>query len=251
MHGLGNDFVIVAEDELPSEVDVSVFVKLVTDRRQGVGCDPFITYKYDGKTNIQMGIYNQDGSRALACGNASRCLSHLTYDLTAAQKITLHIFSRKVQCEYISEDAIKVDMGPVEFDKSWMPDSAELWSLAEHHLIKPKEMLCVDVANPHLVIFSKLSYHAQQIIGQNFQNIDLFKDGINVSFASIMDDKIHLKVWERGVGFTYACGSGVVATFAAANKLGFAGDRAEIIFALGLLKMQKNDHHISINRPAK
>ena len=112
-------------------------------------------------------------------------------------------------------------------------------------------MLCVDVANSHLVIFSKLSYQAQQIIGQNFQNIDLFKDGINVSFASIMDDKIHLKVWERGVGFTYACGSGVVATFAAANKLGFAGDRAEIIFAFGLLKMQKIGHPISINRPAK
>ena len=158
MHGLGNDFVIIAENDLPKSVNIGALAELMADRQQGVGCDQFITYAYDVDTNIvQMGIYNQDGSRALSCGNASRCLSRLIFDLTGTREITLHIGDRRVSCEYVNADKIKVDMGAVGFEEDWMPSSAELWSLAERHLIEPKEMLCVDVANPHLVIFSKLS----------------------------------------------------------------------------------------------
>lgn len=244
MHGLGNDFVIVSEDVLPHGINIGDFSVLVSDRRQGIGCDQFITYKYNDSANVQMGIYNQDGSKALACGNASRCLSRLMFELMGVKDITLNVAARKVKCEYISPDAIKVDMGPAKFDEDWMPSSAELWELAERHLIEPKEMLCVDVANPHLVIFSKLSEQDRKIIGQNFQHTNLFKDGVNVSFATVLDDKIHLRVWERGAGFTSACGSGAVATFAAATKLGFAGEKAEIVFSLGSLKMQKNDNNI-------
>ncbi len=241
MHGLGNDFVVISEDNLPKNVDIKSFVELVANRQRAIGCDQFITYKYNGNHNVKMNIYNGNGSKALACGNASRCLSRLMFDLYKLQKTSLHVESRIVRCEYFNKNKIKVDMGPVNFKKDWMPKSNELWNLAERHLIDAKEMLCVDVANPHLVIFSKLSDQDHKIIGENFQNTDLFKDGINVNFASIIDDKIYLKVWERGVGFTYACGSGAIATFAAANKLGFADGEAEIIFALGSLKMQKTD----------
>lgn len=250
MHGLGNDFVIIAEKDLPKSIDIKAFVMLVADRRYGIGCDQFITYRHDDALNVQMGIYNQDGSKALACGNASRCLSRLVFDLTKEKKITLHVGARKVLCEYISKDEIKVDMGAASFAADWMPEESALWQLAERHSIEPKEMLCVDVANPHLVIFSKLSDQDREIIGQNFQNIDLFKDGVNVNFASVDDDKIYLQVWERGVGFTCACGSGAVASFAAANRLGFSGDKAEIIFDSGSLKMQKNGENILMSGPA-
>ena len=101
-----------------------------------------------------------------------------------------------------------------------------------------------------MVIFSKLSDQDREIIGQNFQNIDIFKDGVNVNFASVDDDKIYLQVWERGVGFTCACGSGAVASFAAANRLGFSGERAEIIFDSGSLNMQKNGENILMSGPA-
>lgn len=250
MHGLGNDFVIIAEDALPKLIDVSAFAMLVADRRYGIGCDQFITYKYDDKLNVQMGIYNQDGSKALACGNATRCLSRLVFDLTQEKNITVHIGDRKVACQYISPDEIKVDLGTAGFDEKWMPNSSALWKIAERHSIEPKEMLCVDVANPHLVIFSRLSDQDRAIIGQNFQNIDLFKGGINVNFAKVEDDKIYLQVWERGVGFTCACGSGAVATFAAANKLGFSGEQAEIVFDSGSLKMQKEGDNIVMHGPA-
>ena len=250
MHGLGNDFVIISEEQLPAGCDIQDFASMISDRRCGVGCDQFITYNDSQADRVRMSIYNQDGSRALACGNASRCLSRLIFDKDATGNIMLDIDGRVVLCEYLNANQIKVDMGPAGFDEVWMPGLAELWDLAARHLIEPKEMLCVDVANRHLVIFSKLSEQDRKIIGRNFQNIDLFPDGINVNFATIEDDKIHLKVWERGAGFTYACGSGAVATFAAANRLGFAGNKAEVVFALGALSMHKTGENISMCGPA-
>jgi len=249
MHGLGNDFVIIAEEMLPPEVNMTDFARVISDRRLGIGCDQFITYK-ESNEFVKMSIFNQDGSKARACGNASRCLSKLIFEKNEKRNITLDVNGRKVLCEYINTDQIKVDLGLASFEESWMPRKELLWDLAIRHLIEPKEMICVDVANPHLVIFSKLSDQDRKVIGENFQNINLFKEGININFAEVKDDKIYLKVWERGAGFTYACGSGAIATFAAANKLGFVSDRAEVVFELGSLEMQKTGANISMCGPA-
>ncbi len=248
MHGLGNDFVIIAEEMLSPTMNMTAFAQTVSDRKLGVGCDQFITYR-DSHDFIKMSIFNQDGSKARACGNASRCLSRLIFEKNGKRNITLDVDGRKVLCEYINADQIKVDLGLASFEESWMPKKEPLWDLAIRYLIEPKEMICVDVANPHLVIFSKLSDQDREVIGKNFQNVDLFKEGININFAEVKDDKIYLKVWERGTGFTYACGSGAIATFAAANKLGFVSDKAEVIFELGTLKMQKTDGNISMCGP--
>jgi len=250
MHGLGNDFVLIEKKYLSNVSDISDFASKISNRRLGMGCDQFIIYDDASQSDIEMSIYNQDGSKALACGNASRCISRLMFDQKAYKKISLNIDGRIVQCEYLNKDKIKVDMGEVSFDESWMPKQEDLWDLAKLHLIEPKEMICVDVANPHLVIFTKLSNQDKEVIGQNFQKNNLFKDGINVNFATIENNKTHLRVWERGAGFTYACGSGAIATFAAANKLGFAGDNAEILFELGSLCMQKDKGCINMIGPA-
>lgn len=248
MHGLGNDFVIINEYHMPNS-SIKSFVQAISDRELGVGCDQFIAYSQNSN-KVNMAIYNQDGSSAKACGNASRCLARLLFDNKGDKFIKFDVDGRIVSCEYIDENTIKVDMGPPSFKNSWMPDSADLWSLAERYMIEPKEMICVDVANPHLVIFSKLSQKDMGIIGRDFQESELFPDGINVNFARIEDNKINLKVWERGAGFTYACGSGSIATFAAANKLGFFGDEVEIVFKLGSLNMQKKNNSVLMSGPA-
>ena len=249
MHGLGNDFVIINEMNMPKNYDVKSFVQEISDRELGIGCDQFIMYQQNSD-KINMAIYNQNGSRAKACGNASRCLTRLLFDQTGARNINLDVDGRMVSGEYIDEKTIKVDIGPPSFENKWMPDSADLWSLAERYMIEPKEMICVDVANPHLVIFSKLSKKDMGIIGGNFQENELFPDGVNVNFARIHDNKIHLKVWERGAGLTHSCGSGAIATFAAANKLGFVGSEVEIAFKLGSLNMQKQNDNILMSGPA-
>jgi diaminopimelate epimerase len=234
---------------MPKNIDMQSFAESISNREIGVGCDQFITYKQESD-KVAMAIYNQDGSKAKACGNASRCLTRLLFDQTGEKNLKLDVDGRIVVGQYIDQDTMQVDMGSPSFEKSWMPSEADLWALAERYMIEPKEMLCVDVANPHLVIFSKLSEKDMSIIGSGFQNNELFPDGINISFAKIVDDQIHLKVWERGAGFTYACGSGAIATFAAANKLGFAGDETEIVFKLGSLRMKKQEDSVVMSGTA-
>ncbi len=249
MHGLGNDFVIIDEKHMPKNVSSQNLARSISDRELGVGCDQFIIYR-QGSDKVNMSIYNKDGSSAKACGNASRCLTRLLFDQTEVNEIELDVDGRVVSGRYIDKHTIQVNMGPPAFEADWMPENTALWLLAERYMIEPKEMICVDVANPHLVIFSKLSKKDMEIIGKNFQNSELFPDGINVNFASVENDIIGLRVWERGVGFTYACGSGAIATYAAANKLGFVGSDAEVKFKLGSLSMKKQQDSILMNGPA-
>ena len=249
MHGLGNDFVIINEHHMPKNPNIPSFVQEVSSRELGIGCDQFIVYSQNSDT-VRMKIYNQDGSAAKACGNASRCLTRLVFDKTGNKNIKLDIDGRIVLGKYIDKNTIEVDMGTPLFKNNWMPDVSDLWTLAERYMIEPKEMICVDVANPHLVIFSQLSKKDMGIIGSDFQKNQLFPGGINVNFAKIVNNKINLKVWERGAGFTYSCGSGAIATFSAANKLGFSGDEAEIVFKLGSLNMKKQNNTVTMRGPA-
>lgn len=249
MHGLGNDFVIMGSDNIIKSIEFTKLSKDISNRRVGIGCDQFILYERKEKF-VSMAIYNQDGTPAKACGNASRCLSRLMFDNYGATNIVLDINGRKVECQYFNKDEIQVNIGPAIFENSWMPMFEELWNFVARYGIEPKEAICVDVANPHLVIFSKLTDKDQKIVAENFQNTDLFKEGINVNFASVLGNNILLKVWERGAGFTLACGSGACATFAAANKLGFVPDKSLVKFTLGELKMKKLGQDIVMVGPA-
>jgi len=248
MHGLGNDFVIIQKSNIIDNVSYQELAINISDRRLGIGCDQFIIYDQNGN-QVTMQIFNIDGSLALACGNASRCLSRLIFDNSGHKEITIYVGRREVRCKYYSHDMISVNMGPVSFVEDWMPQQIDLWSLAQKYGIEPKEIICVDVANPHLVIFSKISPLDQELIGRNFQNHSLFPNGINVNFAEIEGDNIKLRVWERGTGFTHACGSGAIASFAAANKFNFVQNEALILFELGNLLMKKQDDNITMTGP--
>jgi diaminopimelate epimerase len=250
MHGLGNDFVIINTQDLPLETKMDKFASKISDRRLGIGCDQFITYDLKQDKAV-MNIYNQDGSKAKSCGNASRCLSRLIFDDKGQRETVLDVDGRNILCHYINEKEIQVDMGEANFHSSWMPKEQELWEIAGKFAIDPKEMICVDMGNPHLVIFTRLSFQDMSIIGQLFQKPELFKDGVNVNFAGVTDDTISLKVWERGTGFTLACGSGACASYAAASKLGFVGNNAEVLFENGALKMSSKGNHILMTGPAE
>jgi diaminopimelate epimerase len=251
MHGLGNDFVIVAKSEIAG-IDPAALAKKISAHKLGIGCDQFIIYDYQPNVPyVTMDIYNPDGSKAKACGNASRCLGRLMFDQYQQKETKLDVMGRKIECSYISKDAIKVDMGQASFDEKWMPKPEKLWPVAAVYGIEPKEMICVDVGNPHLVIFSKLSSQDQETIGKYFQKSDLFPDGVNVNFADAEGDQIFLTVWERGTGITLACGSGACASFAAADKLDFVKNSAEVVFSLGKLNMTKSETGVNMTGPAE
>jgi diaminopimelate epimerase len=143
-------------------------------------------------------------------------------------------------------------MGQASFDRPWMPESTKLWEIAERFKLDLREIVCVDMGNPHLVIFSAgLTDADKALLGEKLEKHELFPEGVNVNLANVIGDSVvELKVWERGTaGFTLACGSGACATFAAAKKLGLVGETAEIKFQLGKLLMSM-DNGIVMRGPA-
>lgn len=245
MHGLGNDFVIIDKKDLPQNCNIKQLSKIVSNRHIGIGCDQFIVYDHC-QDYYEMQIYNQDGSEAKACGNASRCLAKLLHEKFGKKNITIKTISRTYNAGisdyvYDTQTQYMVNMGAVSFAESWMPSEQKLWEFAVNYAIQPKEMICADVGNPHLIIFSPLSHEDKEIIGSKLQNSELFPNGVNVNFASVTD-KIYLEVFERGTGFTLACGSGACASFAAASRLGFVENYANVVFKLGELKMSFDEY---------
>ncbi len=236
MHGLGNDFTIIKKENVQNIDPKSLAIK-IANRRTGIGCDQFILYSEDGI----MEIYNQDGSSAKACGNASRCLVKLIFLETGQKDIGLKVCGRDIFGQIFEDDSVIINMGKVSFDNSWMPSQTDLYQLAKLYNIDPKDIICADVGNPHLVIFSSLPQEDKRIIGMQLQNSHFFPDGVNVNFAKIKNNIIHLDVWERGVGFTLACGSGATTTFASAVKLGLVQNESNVLFELGELKMKFSD----------
>ncbi len=240
MHGLGNDFVIVDQHHISLNYDLISLAVKIANCKTGIGCDQFIIYNKlasVSRDNYKMIIYNKDGSPAKICGNAARCLTSLIAKNTGAKHININFEEREIACTVINDDLISVNMGEVSFTKDWMPKPEQLWDLAELYGLEPKEMICADIGNPHLIIFNDMSSKDRSIIGAKMQEHKLFPDGVNVNFAKIIDDEIKLIVWERGAGFTLSCGSGACATFASAVKLGFTQSRAKISFSLGNLEM--------------
>lgn len=250
MHGLGNDFVIIHQDHVSSNYDLQKTVQKICSRNIGIGCDQLILYNYDDDV-VKIKIFNQDGSHAQACGNASRCITKLLYEQHDATKnLKLNIDGRIIYSKYLNAHTIIINMGVPLFDSVWMPNNTDLRNFAKRYMINPQKIMCVDVANPHLIIFSYVPETDYIIIAQALQASKLFPHGININFAQIKDNKIFLQVWERGVGLTQSCGSGAMATFAAANKLGFFANEVEVVFHLGSLNITKQKDNILIRGTA-
>jgi diaminopimelate epimerase len=229
MHGLGNDFVIINEQENQSlKLDESL-IKLISDRNYGVGCDQLIVLK-SGISNlydVEMLIYNQDGSRAEACGNATRSVGLLFNK----DKIFIKVGERILEVNKKSNGVFEVNMGKINKVKK-VNDYTDLIKTQAYY---------AEIGNPHLIFFQD-SYEGIDLnsIGKKMQSEKIFPNGVNVSFASIKNNNlnlINLQVWERGVGLTNACGSGATAVGAIAIKLGFVENNVKIIQPGGELEI--------------
>ena len=251
MHGLGNDFIMIDKSNLPKISDMQKFVLKIANYHLGIGCDQCIFFEHINDTLYCMEIYNKDGSKATACGNAVRCLANFIYHSDGSQNIVITVNKRLIHCSIVENDKISVNMGPAIFQSSWMPKLQDIWNLVTPYQINHKEVICVDVGNEHLVLFSQqLCEKDRRLLGSKISSNNIFPSGVNVNFASIIDQTINLNVWERGTGFTLACGSGACASFAAANKLGFVGNNAKVRFSTGLLEMAKIREEIIMTGPA-
>ncbi len=255
MHGCGNDYIYVntMEQKVPNPQQAAIEW---SDRHKGVGSDGLVLI---GKSPVPeadytMHIYNADGSEAMMCGNASRCIGKYLYErgLTTKTKIRLLTLSgvKTLQLDIINNkvESVTVDMGkPVLEDESQFLGNRVL-----------DKGTFVSMGNPHYVIFTD---DVDQVgeTGRALERHPAFPQRCNIEFARVVSGEtaghttIRTRVWERGSGITEACGTGACATAVAAALTGKAGRKSDIVMDGGTLSIEwrESDNHVYMTGPAE
>lgn len=247
MHGAGNDYIYVDSTRYPIE-NPERLSKAWSAPHTGIGSDGLVLIGRSEKADFSMRIFNADGSEAMMCGNASRCIGKYLFDygLTEKTEITLDTLSGiKILKLHIADgkvDTVTVDMGiptdvPADYDgKGAKPMKEQPIEVDGTRYIGTT----VSMGNPHLVIFvNDIAEIDLPTIGPKLENHPLFPGRINVEFAQVLSDgKIRMRVWERGSGITQACGTGACATAVAASLTGRSGRKSIIIMDGGSLTIE-------------
>ncbi len=238
MHGIGNDYIYVNcfEEKVENPEAVSIYV---SDRHKGIGSDGLVLILPSDKADFKMRIFNADGSEAMMCGNATRCIGKYVYDkgLTDKTEITLEtnsgikyltLFPENGKVEYV-----EVDMGKAVIVPKEIPVMAE----GESFISVPVEVggieykiTCVSMGNPHAVVYlDNIADLELEKMGPLFENHKLFPDRINTEFIEVLDSRtLNMRVWERGSGETFACGTGACASVVASVLNGYCRRDEEI-----------------------
>ena len=255
MHGLGNDFVIVDARDQAFVLDRDS-ARRITDRREGVGCDQLIVMEppESPAADVFMRIRNADGGEVEACGNAARCVAALLMAEKEGGPVVIETLAGLLPSQAAAgAGLVTVDMGPVADDWKAIPlaepqDTLHL-SLSLDGLSDP---VAVNVGNPHAVFFvGDCEAVALGELGPRLEHHPLFPDRANISVATLSGpDRLRLRVWERGVGITRACGTGACAAAVAAARRGLTGRRVEVTLDGGPLTIEwRDDNHVVMTGP--
>ena len=263
MHGCGNDYIYVDVSRHPI-ADPSAVSVLWSDRHKGIGSDGLVLI--DKSTvpdaDFSMRIFNADGSEAMMCGNASRCIGKYLFErgLTTKKEIRLQTLSGIKTLLLHEKDGIvnsvTVDMlEPVFEDASlFNPNMAEkTHSPLSNWRGDGGEACFVSMGNPHYVIFTD-DVEQVGVTGPVLEHHPAFPQRCNIEFAHVMDDgSIRTRVWERGSGITMACGTGACATAVAAAVTGRKGRQSRIVMDGGALEIEwrESDNHVYMTGPAE
>ena len=214
MHGLGNDFVVIDARISPVEMTAQR-ARSIADRHEGIGCDQLIIVEPSATADVRMRIWNADGAEVEACGNATRCVAQLV-----GGNPTIETAGGMLSAE-LAGGLVSIDFPPPRFDWDAIPLAYPVDTMAMplswEELASP---MAVNVGNPHVIFFvPDCDTVALERLGPLIEHDPLFPERINVNVATITaPSSIRLRVWERGVGLTRACGTGATATAAAALK---------------------------------
>lgn len=261
MQGCGNDYIYINNDEEKIN-NMSVFTKDVSNRNFGIGSDGCIfIFKEDEndimentpkKADVYFRIFNPDGSEADMCGNGIRCVAKYVYEKGIVNKKRMKIGTKSgiKDVEVYAQDGIvkniKVNMGIPVFntDKLEINYPKDV-VINERFDILDKEyyLTCLSVGNIHTVIFvDNVDNIDLEKYGKEIENLDIFKDRTNVEFVQIIDrENIKIRVWERGVGETLACGTGATASVIAGYLNGVTENICNVSLKGGMLEIVYNE----------
>lgn len=236
-HGLGNDFLITQDVNIIG--NKKLIIKLC-NRYTGIGADGLIVVK---QNPLEMVFYNQDGTRGEMCGNGIRCFSYYCYlhnivngnqfdvhTLDGFKQINIINTSPFISCVLMNKCDYKITNLNIEFNN-------------KNYLV-----YAINFGVPHAVIYTE---EITEEFGKYISNHSFFENKTNVNFVKIIDNEtIKIKTYERGVGFTKACGTGSCASFVVSKYLGYVLNKAKVVQEEGSLDVYENNHNIYMQGPA-
>jgi diaminopimelate epimerase len=225
MQGIGNDYIYINCFEEKVENPSKLSVRL-SDRHFGIGSDGIILIEPSDGADCRMDIYNADGSQAMMCGNGIRCVGKYVYERGIAKKDVLKIDTMsgiKTLHLDIQDGTVKsvtVDMGEPEFKAQEIPAVFPKDQIIDEPLTVDGvnyRITCISMGNPHCVLFEdNVNKIDIEKIGPKLENHAMFPNRANIEFIQVLNkNEVNMRVWERGSGETWACGTGACASAAA------------------------------------
>lgn len=247
MHGAGNDFVVI-DSRGRGAVTTAALARALGDRNRGVGFDQLAEIRDSAEADFALDFWNADGSRAGACGNATRCVCDHVMRGLGRDAVTLVTARGLLRAVRRADGLVSVNMGQPQLDWREVPLAQEVDTL---RLPLAGEPVAVGMGNPHCIRFvPDAEAVALAAEGPGMEHDPLFPERTNVEFASQTGpDRLRLRVWERGAGITLACGSGACATAVAANLRGLTGRQVVLEMDGGVLEVDWREDGVWLTGP--
>ena len=229
MHGLGNDFVIM--NNIDGDISLSIDeIRKLADRRFGIGFDQLLMVESptSKEADFRYVIFNADGSEVSQCGNGARCfaLYILKKNLSSKNTLTVETNAGLLILNVNSDNLVTVDMGFPNFEPLKIPLNFDKASL--EYLVEGYEIGSLSIGNPHAILIQDEIKDIENI-ALKIQSSDAFPEGVNVGFMQVINrEEVNLRVVERGVGETLACGSGACAAVIYGVKSGILDSKVKV-----------------------
>jgi diaminopimelate epimerase len=262
MHGLGNDYVLIDNrDGKIGEENTGKVAERLCNRRFSIGGDGLLILYDSSESDVKMRIFNADGSEAEMCGNGIRCFAKYCYENGVVDKTELKVETQAgmkdvwIKIEGGKVNSVTVDMGKPILESDRIPVLRKGKCIDEKLDVDGAtfKITCLSVGNPHCVIFiNDVKNFPVETVGPKIESHPLFPNRINVEFVQAeRRNELKVRVWERGVGETLACGTGACAAVVAGNLLGKIDGVCTVHLLGGNLKIIYRDDRILMSGPAE
>ena len=239
MDGLGNDFVIFDNRKKIIHLDKNKIIKIAD--RKFIGCDQLIFINKSNSYDAELEFYNSDGGKSSACGNGTRCTAYLISKEEKKEEVTFKTQGGILKSKILENNIVETNIGVPKFGWKEIPlskvaDNTNLGiTISDQVGNNITGGYALNVGNPHLVFFvNKIENYNLYKIGPTLEVHPMFPEKCNITLAEIKNENlIKIKVWERGVGITKACGTAACAVAVVAYKKKFTQNIVNIQFELG------------------